>query len=74
MKSAEGHAACLSLLQAVGEGYRHLSMYRCHVSSLSPLCFCCMCACIRQCGTLHLRSEACCETRSRILNSSSGNP
>ena len=32
MKTSEGQAACLTLLQAVGEGYRLLSMYRCHVS------------------------------------------
>lgn len=30
-KSARGRAAVLSLLQKLGEGYRHLCMYRCNV-------------------------------------------
>ena len=38
-KSSNGRAAMLSLLQKLGEGYRHLCMYRCTVGNpeLFPL-------------------------------------
>ena len=37
-KTQEGQAACLSLLQAAGDGYRLLCMYHCHVrlSRMTP--------------------------------------
>ncbi len=36
-KTVSGGAAVLSLLQKLGEGYRHLCMYRCTVRLLLPL-------------------------------------
>ena len=52
LKTPEGKAACLSLLQGVGEGYRLLSMYQCRVSAPhipKPL--------VLQCQTYHVSSK-----------------